>query len=70
MQLSSEKIRDNLAANLVIDQKEDINADENQDPLLDASVMEKILQRKSSRMRNLQMAWQVSHMLYFFLQLV
>lgn len=63
MQLSSEKVRDNLVANLVVGQNEDINADEDQDPLLDTSVMEKILQRKSVRMRNLQRAWQVSHTL-------
>lgn len=61
MQLSSEKVRDNLVANPVVGQNEDINADEDQDSLLDASVMEKILQRKSVRMRNLQRAWQVSH---------
>lgn len=63
MQLSSEKVRDNLVANPVVGQNEDINADEDQDPLLDTSVMEKILQRKSVRMRNLQRAWQVSHTL-------
>lgn len=66
MQLSSENGRDNLVANLVVDQNEDINADEDQDSLLDASVMEKILQRKSVRMRNLQRAWQVSHTLICF----
>ncbi|RWR85420.1 DExH-box ATP-dependent RNA helicase DExH5, mitochondrial-like protein [Cinnamomum micranthum f. kanehirae] len=60
MQLSSEKVRDNLVANPVVGQNEDIYADEDQDPLLDTSVMEKILQRKSVRMRNLQRAWQDS----------
>ncbi|KAJ0981719.1 hypothetical protein J5N97_009974 [Dioscorea zingiberensis] len=39
---------------------EDVNLDENQEFLVDDSVMEKILQRKSSRMRNLQRSWQES----------
>lgn len=39
---------------------EDIRTDENEDSLVDGSVMEKILQRKSSRMRNAQRAWQES----------
>ncbi|MQM18183.1 hypothetical protein Taro_051172 [Colocasia esculenta] len=39
---------------------EDLNMDESQDPVVDASMMEKILQRKSWRMRNLQRAWQES----------
>lgn len=38
---------------------EHVNLDEKQDPLLDESVMEKILQRKSLRMRNFQRSWQV-----------
>ena len=36
-----------------------VNLDEQHDSLLDRSVMEKILQRKSMRMRNLQRSWQV-----------
>ncbi|KAM3260266.1 hypothetical protein ACQJBY_051495 [Aegilops geniculata] len=39
---------------------EHVNLDEKQDPLLDESVMEKILQRKSLRMRNFQRSWQES----------
>uniref|UniRef100_R7W454 Helicase C-terminal domain-containing protein n=1 Tax=Aegilops tauschii TaxID=37682 RepID=R7W454_AEGTA len=39
---------------------EQVNLDEKQDPLLDESVMEKILQRKSLRMRNFQRSWQES----------
>jgi ATP-dependent RNA helicase DHX36 len=38
---------------------EPANLDERQDPLLDQSVMEKVLQRKSIRMRNFQRSWQV-----------
>lgn len=33
--------------------------DENQDTLVDDMLMEKILQRRSWRMRNLQRSWQV-----------
>jgi ATP-dependent RNA helicase DHX36 len=40
---------------------ENVNLDEQQDSLLDRSVMEKILQRKSIRMRNFQRSWQVCH---------
>jgi ATP-dependent RNA helicase DHX36 len=39
---------------------ENVNLDEQQDSLLDRSVMEKILQRKSIRMRNFQRSWQES----------
>ncbi|KAM0929565.1 hypothetical protein ACQ4PT_001604 [Festuca glaucescens] len=39
---------------------EPANLDERQDPLLDQSVMEKVLQRKSIRMRNFQRSWQES----------
>ncbi|XP_077247716.1 DEA(D/H)-box RNA helicase family protein [Tasmannia lanceolata] len=60
MQLSSDKVGDNLVDIPVANQIEDVNVDESQDSLLDESVMEKILQRKSSRMRNLQRAWQES----------
>lgn len=38
---------------------ENANLDEQHDSLLDRSVMEKILQRKSIRMRNFQRSWQV-----------
>jgi ATP-dependent RNA helicase DHX36 len=38
---------------------EPVNLDEKQDALLDRSVMEKVLQRKSIRMRNFQRSWQV-----------
>lgn len=49
----SDKFGDNL-------ETEDIKTDENEDSLVDGSVMEKILQRKSCRMRNAQRAWQES----------
>lgn len=41
------------------DQVEEINPDDNPDLFLDGSVMEKVLQRRSLRMRNMQRAWQV-----------
>jgi ATP-dependent RNA helicase DHX36 len=44
-----------------IAEKTDKGLDEKPDSLLDRSVMEKILQRKSIRMRNFQRSWQVSH---------
>lgn len=43
----------------IAEKAENVNLDEQQDPLLDRSVMEKILQRKSIRMRNFQRSWQV-----------
>lgn len=42
----------------------EVNPEDNPDSLLDGSVMEKVLQRRSLRMRNMQRAWQVSY-LYF-----
>lgn len=36
-----------------------INLDENSDSMLDDSVMEKVLQRRSLRLRNMQRTWQV-----------
>lgn len=44
----------------IAEKAENVNLDEQQDPLLDRSVMEKILQRKSIRMRNFQRSWQES----------
>lgn len=43
-----------------IDNVEDINNRELVDPFLDGSVMEKVLQKQSLRMRNMQRAWQES----------
>ncbi|VFQ61459.1 unnamed protein product [Cuscuta campestris] len=42
------------------DKVENVSMDENLDSFLDDSVMEKVLQRRSLRMRNLQRAWQES----------
>lgn len=42
-----------------IEEVKDVNMDECEDPYLDGSVMEKVLQRRSLRMRNMQRAWQV-----------
>lgn len=42
-----------------INQAEDMNLDENADSFLDRSVMEKVLQRRSLRMRNMQRTWMV-----------
>ncbi|XP_059652840.1 DExH-box ATP-dependent RNA helicase DExH3 [Cornus florida] len=56
MQLSSE----NVGKTSATDPVEDVNPDENPDSLLDRSVMEKVLQRQSLRMRNMQRSWQES----------
>lgn len=42
-----------------IDQVKDVNLDENTDSFVDGSVMEKVLQRRSLRMRNMQRTWRV-----------
>lgn len=59
VQLSSGKANDGLDDAKTNDQVEDVNLDENADAFLDGSVMEKVLQRRSLRMRNMQRAWQV-----------
>lgn len=58
--LVSEKAQDELVDERVVDHVDDKFSEENQEPLLDESMMEKVLQRKSSRMRNLQRAWEAS----------
>ncbi|GAB4836200.1 hypothetical protein Ancab_001114 [Ancistrocladus abbreviatus] len=60
MQLSSGKTTDSKAENEVVVSDEDLNADEHPDSFLDGSVMEKVLQRRSLRLRNMQRAWQES----------
>lgn len=60
MLLTSSKVSDNLETNPAIKDVEDVSLDENQESLVDGSVMEKVLQRKSWRMRNLQQTWQES----------
>lgn len=54
--LLSEKARDELVNERVVDHVDDKFSEENQESLLDKSMMEKVLQRKSSCMRNLQRA--------------
>lgn len=59
VQLSAGKVANGLDDAKSNDQVENVNLDENSDSFLDGSVMEKVLQRRSLRMRNMQRAWQV-----------
>ncbi|CAK9156933.1 unnamed protein product [Ilex paraguariensis] len=59
MQPSSENPHGNSDETMSNNQVEDLDTDENPDSFLDGSVMEKILQRRSLRMRNMQRAWLV-----------
>lgn len=59
LQLSSTASTDISGDKKTTDQVQDDNNDENPDSFLDGSVMEKVLQRQSLRMRNMQRAWQV-----------
>lgn len=59
LQLSCVKSDEASGESKSMDQVEDVNNEENPDSLLDGSVMEKVLQRRSLRMRNMQRAWQV-----------
>nr|XP_027114308.1 DExH-box ATP-dependent RNA helicase DExH3-like isoform X2 [Coffea arabica] len=61
LQLSCVKSDEASGERKSMDQVEDVNNEENPDSLLDGSVMEKVLQRRSLRMRNMQRAWQESH---------
>ncbi|KAK1287160.1 putative pre-mRNA-splicing factor ATP-dependent RNA helicase [Acorus calamus] len=54
------KARDKLEENANVKHIEDLVPSENPDSLVDASVMERVLQRRSLRLRNLQRAWQES----------
>lgn len=65
-QLISGKAENILDGTNSSDMVEDVNLDENPDSFLDGSVMEKVLQRRSLRMRNMQRAWQVSFRVLFF----
>ncbi|XVF24596.1 hypothetical protein REPUB_Repub13aG0141200 [Reevesia pubescens] len=60
LQLNPGKVRENSDDPNSIDQAEYVNPDENPDSFLDSSVMEKVLQRRSLRLRNMQRAWQES----------
>lgn len=59
LQLNSAKTTDSLDDVNSTNQVKDINMDENADSFVDESVMEKVLQKRSLRMRNMQRAWQV-----------
>ncbi|KAJ6358172.1 hypothetical protein OIU78_005913 [Salix suchowensis] len=59
-QLKAENVGGNADDANSIDLTEDISLDENRDSFLDRSVMERVLQRRSLRMRNMQRAWQES----------
>ncbi|PON59154.1 DEA(D/H)-box RNA helicase family protein [Trema orientale] len=56
----SELVTNSSGDDKSINQVEDTNLDENADSFLDRSVMEKVLQRRSLRMRNMQRAWMES----------
>ncbi|KZV54426.1 hypothetical protein F511_09741 [Dorcoceras hygrometricum] len=58
--LNSEKADPNLSELDTKHYVENANTDENADSFLDASVMEKVLQRQGLRMRNMQRSWQES----------
>ncbi|KAL2461046.1 DEA(D/H)-box RNA helicase family protein [Abeliophyllum distichum] len=60
MMLNSENADDSSAKTVAVDQVKQVNTDENADPFLDGSVMEKVLQRRSLRLRNMQRTWQES----------
>ena len=57
--LNSGKVTDSSDDDKPIDQVKDVNLDENPDSFVDGSIMEKVLQRRSLRMRNMQRSWKV-----------
>jgi ATP-dependent RNA helicase DHX36 len=57
--LNSGKVTDGSDDDKPIDQVKDVNLDENPDSFVDGSIMEKVLQRRSLRMRNMQRSWKV-----------
>ncbi|GAB2218910.1 hypothetical protein Drorol1_Dr00002143, partial [Drosera rotundifolia] len=60
MQLSSGKQSEPMPEGRIITPEDHADPDDNPDFLLDSSVMEKVLQRRSLRLRNMQRAWQES----------
>lgn len=58
LQLNSEKTIDSLDDVNSKNQVKDIDMDENANSFVDESVMEKVLQKRSLRMRNMQRSWQ------------
>lgn len=63
MELASVREDDSLLDSSALKGAEDLNLIGNQEPGNDASVMEKILQRRSWRLLNLQRSWQVKYLL-------
>lgn len=59
MQITSRKANDRSAEADTSNQIQYANSVDNSEYLLDGSVMEKVLQRRSLRMRNMQRSWQV-----------
>ncbi|OMO75781.1 Double-stranded RNA-binding protein [Corchorus capsularis] len=59
-QLNAGNVRENSEGANSMDRAEDVNPNEDPDYFLDSSVMEKVLQRRSLRLRNMQRAWQES----------
>jgi ATP-dependent RNA helicase DHX36 len=59
LQLNSAKTTDSLDNLNSSNQVRDIEMDENANSFVDESVMEKVLQKRSLRMRNMQRSWQV-----------
>jgi len=59
LQLNSAKATGDVDDVNSTNQVKEIDMDENTDSFVDESVMEKVLQKRSLRMRNMQRAWQV-----------
>lgn len=57
--LNYEKAGDSWDKTESHDQAGNVDTSENEHSFIDDSVMEKVLQRRSLRMRNMQRAWQV-----------
>ncbi|KAI4332828.1 hypothetical protein L6164_017705 [Bauhinia variegata] len=60
LQLNSGKMTSNSDTVKSTNETNDVDTDENADYFVDEAVMEKVLQRRSLRMRNMQRAWQES----------
>ncbi|XP_050204550.1 DExH-box ATP-dependent RNA helicase DExH3 [Mercurialis annua] len=58
--LNCGEVADGAPDATVVDKAEEVDRDENSESFLDGSVMEKVLQRRSLKMRNMQRAWQES----------
>lgn len=64
LQLNSGKTTDYLDNAKSTNQVKDVEMDKNADSYVDESVMEKVLQKRSLRMRNMQRTWQVCFLLF------